>query len=77
MEKEHFLDRAMRPLLPIFAGLLYLTLPVFLYSYGWGLKMIYAVAPGWLFAVVIVTHVLVALGIASLFDMRQERQKRR
>ena len=74
MEKEHFMDRAMRPLLPILAGLLWISGPLFLLSYGWGIKLIYYAAPGWIFAIVVVVNVLVWLGIASLLDMRQGRQ---
>jgi hypothetical protein len=74
MENEQFLDRAMRPLRPVFVGLLILTLPVFMFTYGWGLKMILAETPRWVFLLVCLSNAIAWLGIASLIDIRQGHQ---
>lgn len=73
MQHQHPLDRlAYRLRVPLIV-LAVISCPVMLYSYAWGMKQIMAAAPAWVSVLVVVSHIMVWLGIGSLFDMRQEK----
>lgn len=52
----------------------YACLPIMLLSYGWMLKELMFSAPGWISAVVIISHLIGWLGISALIDMKSERR---
>lgn len=55
---------------------LVLSLPIFLFSYGWMIKQLFYAAPGWITAIVFLAHAAVWIGIGSLFDSRQEQDQK-
>lgn len=73
MQKEHPIDRAMRPLRGVFIWGLIVSGPIFMMSYAWGVKQVYLSAPGWITAAVVIAHLATWLAIGSLIDIRQER----
>lgn len=52
--------------------IIYLSAPVTLMSYGWGLNQIAQKAPLWVFLVVCASNVITALSFAALLDKRQQ-----
>lgn len=73
--EEHAIDRAMRAIRPLLIGLLFISGPVMLLSYGMMLKHMLYTAPGWVSAIVVLCHAVTWLAIASLFDRQQERRQ--
>ena len=63
----------MRPLRGLLIVLAVLSGPVFLFSYGKMIVEMYHAVDGWLFAIVIFSHIIFWLGIASLIDSRSEQ----
>lgn len=45
--------------------------PVMLFTYGWGMVLIYEKAGPWVFAISCVSHIIAWIGISFLFDSRQ------
>ena len=76
MEYSHPIDRFARRMRGVFIILAALCLPVCLISYGWMLKDALATWPLWASVPATVAQIVVWLGIASLLDIRQERQNR-
>jgi len=75
MRYTHPIDRAAYALRGVILGATYLCAPIYMISYGWMLKKLLTTAPGWVSAVVILAHIIVWIGIASLFDRSQERRQ--
>ena len=73
--KEHIADRFARAVRPFVIAGIYLCLPIYLFSSGWGLKQLMFAAPWWVSVIVVISHFVTWLGIASLFDMQQERRQ--
>ena len=73
--REHPIDRLGRAIRPVLIGLAVLAFPVFMFTYGWGLKLILAeVGLGWWLSIM-AAHLLVIFGIAGLIDSRSERRQ--
>lgn len=73
--REHPLDRLGRAIRPFLIGLAVLAMPIALFTYGWGLKLILAeVGFGWWFPI-IGAQVVVWIGLAGLIDIRSERRQ--
>lgn len=53
-----------------------ISAPVMLISYAYALKLLFEVMPTWLWLLVCASHVIIWLGIASLFDKTQEQAQR-
>lgn len=77
MQNEHPIDRFARRIRGAVVLLAMASLPIFLFSYGWMLKDALATWPLWASIPAIVAQIAVWLGIASLLDIRQERQNQR
>lgn len=77
MQKKHPIDRFARRIRGAVVLLAIASLPVFLFSYGWMLKDALATWPLWASLPAIAAQIAVWLGIASLLDIRQERQSQR
>jgi hypothetical protein len=76
MQSEHPIDRAARRIrgpITILAGL---CLPVCLLSYGWMVKTALETWPLWASIPAVLSHIIAALGLASLLDIQQERRNR-
>lgn len=76
MEYSHPVDRFARRIRGVLFVLAALCLPVCLISYGWMLKEALTTWPLWASIPATVAQIVVWLGIASLLDIRQERQNR-
>lgn len=74
---EHPLDRIARTLRPVFITLAYMTAPVSLIGYGKMLLMAFEAWPWWVSAAVVISQVIVALGLSSRLDARQEERQSR
>lgn len=75
MEPIHPADRIMRVLrVPLIIGAM-LCFPVFMLSYGYAMKWLITTAPFWLSAPSVISHLVVFLGVASLFDSQEERRQ--
>lgn len=75
MEPIHPADRIMRVLrVPLIIGAM-LCFPVFMLSYGYAMKWLIKTAPFWLSAPSVISHLVVFLGVASLFDSQEERRQ--
>ena len=72
---EHPIDRFMRSLRPVLIGLAFLAFPVFMFTYGWGLKLILAEVGFAVWIPIMAAHILVIAGIAGLADIRSERRQ--
>lgn len=70
-------DRLALRLRPLFFVGAALSLPVFLVSYAYGLKLLFQAVPGWLFLIIAAAHVTVAIGASCLHDFQQERRSLR
>ena len=68
------LSLALRPFLIFGAAL---SLPVFLISYGYMLRLLFDAVPNWMFLVIAVSNAIVFLGAAQLHDLQQERRSKR
>lgn len=75
MKSTHPIDRLVYRLRKPIIAAIYIAGPVMMFSYGWGVKELYFSAPGWLTAVVVIAHIIVWVGIGSLFDRQQERRQ--
>ena len=75
MDYTHPLDRLVYRLRKPIIAAIYLAGPITLFSYGWGIKQIFDVAPGWVTALVVVANIIVWAGIGCLFDQQQERRQ--
>lgn len=75
--REHPIDRFGRAIRPAMIGLAVLAFPVFMFTYGWGLKLILAeVGFAW-WVPIMAAHALVIFGVAGLADIRSERRQSR
>lgn len=75
MRYTHPIDRIMARLrLPVLI-LAVLSAPIYLYSYAKLMVMAYEVWPGWIFAPVIVAHLVTLCAVASVIDIQQERRQ--
>lgn len=75
MDPIHPADRIMRVLrVPLIIGAM-LCFPVFMLSYGYAMKWLITTAPFWLSAPSVISHLVVFLGVASLFDSQEERRR--
>lgn len=73
MEYENFWDRLTYRLRPVIIAGLWLAVPVFLVSYA-GMFARAVIGMPWYFGIpVVIAHLVAWLGIASLFDIQQER----
>ena len=70
---EHIADRLTRKAAPALVASLHLSVPVGLMGYAWMVKAAMIAMPWWVFAPVIIAHLVFFLGIASLIDTLQER----
>lgn len=71
--REHPLDRAMRAARPAILVFVVVSGPVFLFSYGWAMKLLLMQVGLWWGAIFVVCHVMAGIAVGSLFDSRQER----
>lgn len=71
----HPADRIMQAARPLILILAIPALPVMLFSYGWMLKELVTAAPIWVSAAVVISHLIGWLGIAALFDKREEQRQ--
>lgn len=64
----------MRILIRLAIAIIYLSAPVTLGAYGWGLYLVSEVVPLWLFLVIGVSNAITAISFAALLDRRQQSQ---
>lgn len=74
MQKNNPFDRLARRLRGFFILSLFLAVPVVLISYIWMIGVAYHSSPGWIFAIIAISHLLIWLALASILDMRQEQK---
>jgi len=75
MQKEHPLDRLGRKLQTPLIWSLWVSGPIAVFTYG---KAIIAYAwtlPGWLTFIVVLSHIVMFVGVASLIDRQQARRQ--
>lgn len=75
MSQEHPIDRFMRTFRKPLMVLAVISAPVFLLTYALGMKMLLESVSLWLVAPIGICHVMAWIGVASLFDARQEQEK--
>ena len=71
---ENVWDRAARALRPVFFVACIVTIPVFMVSYLYMLRLFFDAQPTWLFALVGVSHLVSWIAFAMLHDFRREKQ---
>ena len=71
---ETNLDRAVRRARPLIFVVAALSLPAFLLTYGYALKLLFQTAPAWVSVVAFISHVTAAIGASCLADEQKERQ---
>ena len=74
MQENNPFDRLARRLRGFFIIAMFAAVPVVLISYFWMIAVAYHAAPGWIFAIIVIAHLLSWLGLSSLLDIRQEQK---
>lgn len=74
MHYENIFDRIVYQMRPVILALVYLALPVSLFSYGKMFVLAFTNWPWWASLAALIAHLIVLLGIGCLFDIQQERQ---
>jgi len=73
--KEHPIDRAMRAARPAILVFAVIAAPVMLFTYAWGLRLLFdVIGVGW-FLVVGLCHAIGWIGISAQIDMTRERRQ--
>lgn len=71
MQKPHPLDRLTEWLQPFLLAILWVSGPIWLFSYGWMLKNLMLTAPLWVSTPVLISAFTAAIGFAALLDKRE------
>ena len=74
---DHWTERAANRLKPFAKPGILLSMPIFIFTYGWGLKLLLQQLPMWTIPIIGLIHSAMWIGIALLHDLRLEQAQKR